>query len=163
MNNSVEKYLELGYSMRITPDPELGFFAEIPDLPGCVGDGNTIDDAVADLHDSMKVWLEHAIEKGQEIPPPREDSDYSGHFALRMPSSLHRAVSEEAEEEGVSINLYLNTLITENRHIRSVKQIQRKYIEKKSADFSFMYDLLSSLHATIEASVTVKKPTEIAA
>lgn len=35
-----------------------------------------------------------------------------------MPKSLHRALVEEAKAEGLSMNQYLNVLITEDRHIK---------------------------------------------
>lgn len=123
-NRDIKYYMTQEYSIKITPDTELGFFTEIPDLPGCFGDGRTVDDAIASLRESQEYWLENALEKGHEIPLPRNENDYSGQFLLRMPKSLHKAIAEEALWEGVSMNQYLNTLITENRHVRAVHKAQ---------------------------------------
>lgn len=157
----LEQYMQLNYSIKITPDTELGYFAEIPDLPGCVGDGRTVEEAIADVRDSQKHWLEIALDSGSEIPLPRTDEQFSGHYALRMSRSLHRAIYEEAEEEGVSMNLYLNTLITENRHIRSMKRLKTQFTETKLV-YQVEYEaLLDALLGGTEATVRVAEPISL--
>lgn len=39
---------------------------------------------------------------------------HSGQLRLRMPSSLHRELAEQAEKEGVSLNSYLVYLLSKN-------------------------------------------------
>jgi hypothetical protein len=75
------------------------------------------------------LWLETALEEGYEIPIPDDGRTFSGHILPRMPKSLHKAVAEEAASENVSINQYLNILITENGHIRAVSR-SRGYTEE---------------------------------
>ena len=41
---------------------------------------------------------------------------------LRMPKSLHRALAEEAAEEGVGLNDYIVVLVAQNRHIRPLNE-----------------------------------------
>ncbi len=120
MDKNLDYYMSLQYSYKITPDPDLGFYIEIPDLPGCRGDGNTIDEAIEDIMETKQLWLELALKKGYEIPVPSEAREYSGQFLLRMPKALHRSIAEEAKLDNVSMNHYLTTLITENRHIKAV-------------------------------------------
>lgn len=43
--------------------------AESLDLKGCVGQGDTIDDAIHELEENETVWLETAKERGIQIPP----------------------------------------------------------------------------------------------
>ncbi|MFW5488407.1 MAG: toxin-antitoxin system HicB family antitoxin [Desulfovibrio sp.] len=42
------------------------------------------------------------------------NKSFSGQLRLRMPSSLHRELSEKAEQEGVSLNSYLVYLLSKN-------------------------------------------------
>ena len=58
------------------------------------------------IKDAKKCWLESALEDGIEIPEPDTslDTDYSGRFSVRLPKSLHRALSEKAKDENVSLN-----------------------------------------------------------
>jgi len=45
--------------------------AEFPDLPGCVGAGDTAEEAVAMAMDAKKEWIETAMEEGRDIPKPK--------------------------------------------------------------------------------------------
>lgn len=46
------------------------FYARIPDLPGCVTTGDTIEDAIEQIADAAAGWLCVAEDKGLPIPPP---------------------------------------------------------------------------------------------
>ena len=37
--------------------PEGGFWAEVPALPGCVTQGDTIEELQSNLHEAIKGWL----------------------------------------------------------------------------------------------------------
>ena len=45
--------------------------AEVPDLPGCVADGRTYEEALAEAQVVMDLWIDAAKEHGREIPEPR--------------------------------------------------------------------------------------------
>jgi antitoxin HicB len=122
MTKDLNYYLGLNYPFKVTPDSEVGWFAKIPDLPGCWGIGPTVEAAIRDTEVNKKIWIEMSLEDGSEIPEPRSDEEYSGQFLLRLPKSLHHALAEEAKWEGVSMNQYVVTLLTEKRHIRPVKK-----------------------------------------
>ena len=47
------------------------FIAEVPELPGCVADGATREDALSNAHVVIKEWIETAKELGREIPEPK--------------------------------------------------------------------------------------------
>ena len=47
-----------------------GYLIEFPDLPGCISDGETIDEAIANGEDAILCWIETAKQYGDEIPPP---------------------------------------------------------------------------------------------
>jgi len=54
----------------IHDDPEGGYVALIPSLPGCVTEGETIDDAYRYLADALDGWMQVAIEFNLNIPEP---------------------------------------------------------------------------------------------
>lgn len=105
-NKSVEYYLGLPYRTVIYPSPEGGYAVEIPDLPGCVSQGETLQEALEMAEDAKLCWIADALEKGEEVPEPLDES-YSGRILVRTPKSLHRALAEKAREEGVSLNQYI--------------------------------------------------------
>ncbi|NQU05281.1 MAG: type II toxin-antitoxin system HicB family antitoxin [Calditrichaeota bacterium] len=52
-------------------DEDSAFIAEAPELPGCVADGETYQDAIANLEVIIKEWIETAEELGRVIPQPK--------------------------------------------------------------------------------------------
>ncbi|MBQ4523849.1 MAG: type II toxin-antitoxin system HicB family antitoxin [Lachnospiraceae bacterium] len=104
---TLNDYMKLSYRMEIVEDEEEGgFVVSYQDLPGCITCGKNIESAVANALDAKKAWIEAALEEGIEIHEPDSLDDYSGQFKLRIPRSLHRALAEHSQREGVSMNQY---------------------------------------------------------
>lgn len=47
------------------------FIAEVPELPGCVADGETYIEALKNAEIIIQEWIETATELGREIPKPQ--------------------------------------------------------------------------------------------
>jgi antitoxin HicB len=47
-----------------------GFVATVPDLPGCMSDGETPEEALANVKDAVDAWIEEAHELGRAVPAP---------------------------------------------------------------------------------------------
>jgi predicted RNase H-like HicB family nuclease len=47
-----------------------GYLATVPDLPGCMSDGETPEEAAVNVQDAIQSWLDAAREWGQTVPPP---------------------------------------------------------------------------------------------
>jgi antitoxin HicB len=63
----------LEYPVIISPlseDDGGGFLATVPDLPGCMSDGETPAEAVENVQDAIAEWLDLARELGRPIPSP---------------------------------------------------------------------------------------------
>jgi predicted RNase H-like HicB family nuclease len=54
-----------------------GFVATVPDLPGCMSDGATPEEAVSNIQHAIVTWIEAARDLGHAGPQP------SRHIALR--------------------------------------------------------------------------------
>ncbi len=112
IREQVGHYLSLPYRVELIPDLEEGGYAvSIPDLPGCISQGDTVEEAMEMIRDAQRGWLTVALEHGDPIPAPRAPNGYSGKFNVRVPRRLHRALSEAAEAEGVSLNLFVATAL----------------------------------------------------
>ncbi len=44
------------------------FISEMPELPGCMSDGKTYEEAIVNIGQVAKMWIEVATEEGREIP-----------------------------------------------------------------------------------------------
>ena len=112
---TLNDYLALSYRMEIVKgSDEGGFVASYPDLPGCITCGETEEEALKNALDAKKAWLEAALEENIEIPEPDSLEAYSGQFKLRLPRSLHRALAEHSQREGISMNQYCVYLLAKN-------------------------------------------------
>lgn len=107
-------YLDLDYPITIYRAEEGGYVAEVEDLPGCITEGDTWEEVSERIEDARKSWIETAYEDGVEIPLPRNDEQYSGKFIVRIPKSLHRRLAEQARREGVSLNQYVESILSES-------------------------------------------------
>lgn len=105
---TVDHYMKLPYTIEMTPDPEVGWVVSVKELNGCISQGETQSEALEMIRDAMRGWLKLAIEDDDPIPEPRSLDAYSGRFLVRVPRSLHRELVARAEEEGVSLNQYIN-------------------------------------------------------
>lgn len=47
-----------------------GFLATVPDLSGCMSDGETPEEALVNVQDAIATWIEGAQELGRPIPAP---------------------------------------------------------------------------------------------
>jgi antitoxin HicB len=90
-----------------------GYLAEFPDLPGCMADGETIEEALHEAEDALHAWLATAKEFGDPIPKPSVADQYSGQWRLRLPKSLHAALVLRAKFEGISLNMLAATLLAQ--------------------------------------------------
>jgi hypothetical protein len=79
----------------------VGTCAEFPSLSHLDADQDAalhgIRDLVADIVADMR-------SSGEAVPVPMGERHYSGKFQTRIPSELHRMLSIEAAEAGVSLN-----------------------------------------------------------
>lgn len=52
-------------------EEDQAFLAEVPELPGCMADGRTRAEALANADIVIREWIETARELGRDIPHPR--------------------------------------------------------------------------------------------
>lgn len=52
-------------------DEDNAYVAEVPELPGCMADGATYQEALCNAGRVIDEWIETALELGRAIPNPR--------------------------------------------------------------------------------------------
>ncbi|NEQ86928.1 MAG: type II toxin-antitoxin system HicB family antitoxin [Moorea sp. SIO2I5] len=52
-------------------ESDQAFIVEVPELPGCMADGQTYVEAVTNGEVVIKEWIETAQELGRDIPTPK--------------------------------------------------------------------------------------------
>lgn len=109
----IDRALILSYPFSIRPLAEEeggGFMIEYPDLPGCVSDGETPEDAMRNGADAVKAYLLSCAKHGDPLPRP---GMASGQWRQRVPRSLHARLVARARLEGVSLNALVTAMIAE--------------------------------------------------
>src|SRR5881392_1380184 len=113
IQSRLEELLAQPWSREVVADEDGVFIASVPELEGCFADGDSVEEALANLDQVLREWLELAVEEREAIPEPRRQSPelYSGRFSVRVPRSLHRVLSERAAAEDSSLNQLVAVLL----------------------------------------------------
>lgn len=94
-----------------------GFLITFPDLPGCISDGDSIDEAIENGRDAFSSWISACVDAGEPIPAPQFQPEptekMSGKFVARVPKSIHATLAARAKSEGVSLNTIVVTLLAQ--------------------------------------------------
>jgi predicted RNase H-like HicB family nuclease len=63
------------YTVVLIPDTEAGgYVVEVPALPGCVTQGETVEEALAMAQNAISMWIRDMAADGETIPVEREAS-----------------------------------------------------------------------------------------
>ena len=104
-----ERVLDLGYTEIIKKiqdedgDLYVGSFLEIPEAETYARTKEELDERMQEV---LEMSIEVRRKNNEKIPEPISDDDFSGKFTLRLPKSLHKLLSIQAEKEGISLNQY---------------------------------------------------------
>ncbi len=115
-NETLEQLLRRPWSRELVPDGD-SIAARVPELPGCFASGETFEEALAHLQESLRSWLDVALETGAQIPQAQGDNEvheHSGRFSVRLPRSLHRKLVDRAAAEGCSLNQLVTATLAES-------------------------------------------------
>jgi antitoxin HicB len=114
----LDDYLNLPYTTILKRDEDGDYIASVKELKGCVAHGGTEMEALDALTSMKKLWLESCIADGCQVPLPEQEEDLpSGKWLQRVPRSIHAALVSAAEQEGVSLNqLVVSVLSREVGH-----------------------------------------------
>lgn len=102
------------YAFEVQPlsdDDGGGFLVTFPDLPGCVSDGDTLEEALHNGLDAAECWLRTAAEFGDLIPKP--GYRIGSRLFAQLPQSLAIRLSESAKEQGLDVDALATRLIAE--------------------------------------------------
>ncbi|MDB5546020.1 MAG: hypothetical protein JWO64_3169 [Hyphomicrobiales bacterium] len=55
---------------KLPPEDGGGYLATVPLLPGCMSDGETPEEALQNVQDAIRAWIEAARAWGRPVPEP---------------------------------------------------------------------------------------------
>jgi len=60
------------YKVVVEPQEEGGYSVYVPALPGCVSQGETVDEALGNIKEAIEVYLESLKQRGIALPQIKE-------------------------------------------------------------------------------------------
>ena len=112
MSPRTKRHLD-AYQFTVRPlskDEGGGYLLEYPDIPGCMSDGETVEEAIANGREALRDCIEVFRESGRKLPKPSVEA---AQWRQRLPRTLYLKLTRQAESEGVSINSLVTAIIAE--------------------------------------------------
>jgi predicted RNase H-like HicB family nuclease len=100
----------------LSDDDGGGYLITFPDLPGCIADGETLEETMANGRDAFSAWMSARAHIGKPIPKPTRHGEAADPVRLvqRLPRSLHASLVARAKAEGTSLNTLVTMLLAES-------------------------------------------------
>ena len=105
------------------------YYCRVPDLPGCITTGSSIDDAIEMITDAASGWLVVAEDEGNEIPAPTPQykldiPENAICSIIRIDTFAYRAATDtRAVRKNVSLPAWMATL-AEKRGVNCSQVLQ---------------------------------------
>ncbi len=110
-NNSIgrPKYNAQDYLYSVVwSEEDEAFIGRVLEFASLAAHGDTQEEALGEIRSAVEGALEDLDDSGERAPEPLSKRPFSGTLNLRMPKHLHRQLAEEAAQEGISLNQWIN-------------------------------------------------------
>lgn len=106
-----------------------GYLVEYPDIPGCMSDGETIEEAIANGREALRDCIDVFRETGRRLPRPDIEP---AQWRQRLPKSLYLKLTRQAASEGVSINSFVTAVIAEAIGARMARSVRKQDLRRSA-------------------------------
>jgi antitoxin HicB len=86
-----------------------GYLIEFPDLPGCMSDGATPEEAIRNGADAVRCWIDAMREAGRPIPAPSRAP--VGLRTINIDEHVYRVLVAEGERQGLNTESIANAAL----------------------------------------------------
>ena len=98
---------------KILVDKEYLYVGTVSELPDVATYGETCNEAYEAVLGVILTLRQAAIDEHRSFPDPQPPKiDFSGRVTLRMPRHLHARLDSQAQNEGVSLNTWITSLLS---------------------------------------------------
>lgn len=111
-----------GFEVKLFYDKDDNWGAAIVEVPTLSAFGDTPEKALEELDIVWEMYKGCLDDSGESLPTPAQQ--FSGQLSVRIDKRYHKALAEEAEQAGISLNalvaqkLYITTQIGSERRTR---------------------------------------------
>ncbi|MGK7661953.1 MULTISPECIES: type II toxin-antitoxin system HicB family antitoxin [unclassified Marinovum] len=89
----------------LDPDEGGGYAGIVPDLPGCIGDGDTAAEAVLDTRNAISEWLGTNASMGREAPLPGSAAEKMKKHDAALIETVRSALDVIEKQDGQILDL----------------------------------------------------------
>lgn len=136
---TVKDYLDKPYARTMIPTTPKGFHAEILEFPGCFAQGETVEEAYANLEKAAESWIETCLEQGQTVPEPSTTLTFSGRIVLRLPKMVHQQAAKLAERDNCSLNSFLVSAVSTKIGAEDFYNVMADRLEKRMMEAAILW------------------------
>jgi len=126
--------MQVSYWARFYEDDQgRGYTVDVPDLPGCLTEGDSWDEALYMATDAMRGWLEDELEEGRPLPPARvraEVAALSADAEMGEPILAEVAVSVFGGQSGLPQALWADLALVSRREGLSVADLLARAVRE---------------------------------
>ena len=112
------------YSVVWSEDDQ-AFIGRVLEFPSLAAHGDTQEDALREIRSAVGYALEDLDDCGEAAPEPLSKRSFSGTLNLRMSKHLHRQLAEEAAQEGISLNQWINAKLAASQRYTMPRRIKK--------------------------------------
>jgi len=95
------------YSVSFSAEDE-AFVGRVAEFSSLAAHGSSLEAALREIRSLVGSVIEDLKESREPLPEPFSKRSYSGRLNVRMPEYLHRQLVIEAQQQGVSLNQWIN-------------------------------------------------------
>ena len=112
-NDEIDKYLSLPYTKTLTPTDAGTYFCTIEEIPECMAEGKTAEDALKRVDACLKWFVADAIKDKRPIPNPKVLllEKCTGKFTIRIEPKNHYELALIAQRRRMSLNKLITLAI----------------------------------------------------
>lgn len=81
------------FNVIFTPQEEGGYTAEVPDLPGCISEGDTLEEAKENIEEAISLYLESLEERGVPLPIRNNEKSVTMQITVQTLAEPHAKTS----------------------------------------------------------------------
>jgi predicted RNase H-like HicB family nuclease len=70
------------FKIHLNKEEEGGYMASVPSLPGCITQGETIEEAIEMAKEAIELYIEELKDRGEQIPDDSNTLEYSLNLEL---------------------------------------------------------------------------------
>lgn len=108
--------MKLVYPACFYQEEDGGYSVEVPDLKGCISQGNSLEEAIQMAEDAALGWLLTSVEDGEELPKPSDIKDikleneqgFVSLLLLDLTAYSQKYSSRKSVKKTLTIPLWLN-------------------------------------------------------